>query len=166
MGWVYIDITASNIPQMKITAVTQWTATFNIQRKSKKCWCLLRNLSSGLFDHKKNPGLFQDSFQIPGLSRTFQDFPELLETILISVNWVYFSKLDLTVLFNKNGLQVSPNNTRVKRRLINSGWLLNTSSNQMNRKRSLCSDATSVWRNACLISAISLFFRSENAIRY
>ena len=159
MGWVYIDITASNIPQMKITAVTQWTATFNIQRKSKKCWCLLRNLSSGLFDHKK----IQDS------SRTlfkFQDFPELLETILISVNWVYFSKWDLTVLFNKNGLQVSPNNTRVKRRLINSEWLLNTSSNQMNRKRSLCSDATSVWRNACLISAISLFFRSENAIRY
>ena len=91
MCWEYVDIIASNIPQMKITAVSQWIATFNMQRKSEKCWCLLRNLSSGLFNLKKNsrnvPGLFQnfskisglssifqDFFQIPGLSRTFQDW--------------------------------------------------------------------------------------------
>ena len=77
---------------------------------------------------------------------------------LISANWVYFSKLDLMVPFNKNGLQVSPNNTRVKRRLINSEWILNTSSNHTNGKKFLCSGATSIWRNACLISAISPIF--------
>ena len=81
-----IDIIAPNIPQMKITAVSQWTARFNIQRKPEKCWCLLRNLSFGLFDHKKIPVLFRDfskisvnfrtfqgSFRTRELSRTFQD---------------------------------------------------------------------------------------------
>ena len=77
---------------------------------------------------------------------------------LISVNWVYLCKWDLMVPFNKNGLQVSLNNTRVKRRLINFGRLLNASSNHVNRKNSLCSGATSIWRNACLISAISPIF--------
>ena len=78
---LYIDIIASNTPQMKIKAVSQWTAWFNIQSKPEKCWCLLRDLSFGLFDQKKknprtfpkfqqNPRTFQDSFQIPGLSRT------------------------------------------------------------------------------------------------
>ena len=33
----YIDIIASNIPEMKITAVSQRTARFNIQRKPEKC---------------------------------------------------------------------------------------------------------------------------------
>ena len=55
---------------MKITAVSQWTARFNIQRKTEKCWCLLRNLSFELFDHKKIPGLFQNFSKIPGHSRT------------------------------------------------------------------------------------------------
>ena len=89
MCWVYTGIIAPNIPQMKITAVSQWTARFNIQRKHEKCWYLLRNLSVGLFDHKKISGLFQnfskisglsttfqDSFQIPGLSKTLQDWWE------------------------------------------------------------------------------------------
>ena len=66
------------------------------------------------------------------------------------------------VLFKKNGLLVSPNNTRVKRRLINSGWLLSTSSNHMNRKKSQCSGATSTRRNVCLILAIS----PNSAIKY
>ena len=79
----YIDIIASNIPQMKIKAVSQWTARFNIQRKPEKCWCLLRNLSFGLFSHKKIPGLFQNVSKIPGLSKTlfkFQGFPGLSRT--------------------------------------------------------------------------------------
>ena len=93
MYWSYIDIIAFNISQMKITAVSQWTATFDIQRKPEKCWCLLRltyYLSSGLFDRKRNcrtvPGLFQNFSKIPGLSRTlfkFQDFPGLVGTMLI-----------------------------------------------------------------------------------
>ena len=77
MCWVYIDIIdiiATNIPHMKITAVSQWTARFNIQRKPKKCCCFLINPSFELFDHKKNPGLFQDFFKI---SAKFQDFPGL-----------------------------------------------------------------------------------------
>ena len=79
----YIDIIASNIPQIKIIAASQWTARFNIQRKPKKWWCLLINLSFGLFDHKKNPALFQNFSKIPGISRTlfkFQDFPGLSRT--------------------------------------------------------------------------------------
>ena len=73
---------------MKIKAVSQQTARFNIQRNPKKCWYLLRNLSFKLFDHKKIPELcqefskisskFQDSFQIPGPS---QDFPGLVGTM-------------------------------------------------------------------------------------
>ena len=96
---LYIDTVASNIPQMKIKATSQWLikqlikqfARF-MQRKPKKCWCLLRNLSFGLFDHKKISGLFQDfskkisaKFQdFPGLSstsRTFQVFPGLVGTM-------------------------------------------------------------------------------------
>ena len=96
---LYIDTAASNIPQMKIKATSQWLikqlikqfARF-MQRKPKKCWCLLRNLSFGLFDHKKISGLFQDfskkisaKFQdFPGLSstsRTFQVFPGLVGTM-------------------------------------------------------------------------------------
>ena len=64
-----IDTIASNTPQMKIKAVSQWTARFNLQRKPEKCWCLLRDLSFGLFDHKKIPGLSR-TLQIPGISRT------------------------------------------------------------------------------------------------
>ena len=73
---------------MKIKAVSQRTARFNIQRNPEKCWYLLRNLSFKLFDHKKIPELFQefskisskfqDSFQIPGPS---QDFPGLVGTM-------------------------------------------------------------------------------------
>ena len=72
-----INIIASNIPQMKIIAVSQWTARFNMQRKPEKCWFLLRNLSFGLFDHKKIPGLFQDFPKFQQNYRTFQDFPGL-----------------------------------------------------------------------------------------
>ena len=88
MCWEYIDIIASNIPQMKIKAVSQWTARFNIQKNPKKCWCLLRNLSFRLFDHKKIPGLFQNFTKIPGLSRTpfkFQDFSGLVKTMSLSI---------------------------------------------------------------------------------
>ena len=112
MWWEYIDIIASNIPQMKIAAVTQWTARFNIQRKPEKCCCLLRNLPFGLFDHKKIAGLFQDFSKIsakfldfpgfffkfldfpgfffkfldfPGFFFKFQDFPGLVRTM-----WLYF----------------------------------------------------------------------------
>ena len=92
MWWEYKDIIASNIPQMKIAVVTQWTARFNIQRKPEKCCCLLRNLSFGLFDHKKIPGLFQDFSKIsvkfldfPGFFFKFQDFPGLVRTM-----WLYF----------------------------------------------------------------------------
>ena len=92
MWWEYIDIIASSIPQMKIAAVTQWTARFNIQRKPEKCCCLLRNLSFGLFDHKKIPGLFKDFSKIsakfldfPGFFFKFQDFPGLVRTM-----WLYF----------------------------------------------------------------------------
>ena len=75
---LYIDTVASNITQMKIKATSQWLikqlikqfARF-MQRKPKKCWCLLRNLSFGLFDHQKISGLFQGSLQLPGLSRSF-----------------------------------------------------------------------------------------------
>ena len=74
MCWEYADITEPNIPQMKIKAVSQRTARFNIQRKPEKCWCLLRNLSFGLSDHKKIPGHFQDFSKI--LAK-FQDFPKL-----------------------------------------------------------------------------------------
>ena len=84
MCWEYIDIIASNIPQMKITAVSQWTATFNTQRKLEKCWCLLRNLSSGLFDHKKIPGLFKDFSKI---SAKFQDFPGLFSNFRTFQDW-------------------------------------------------------------------------------
>ena len=94
MCWEYIDIIASNIPQMKIKAVSQWTATFNTQRKPKKCWCLLGNLSSGLFYHKKKSrtvqGLFQNFSKIPGLSRTlfkFQDFPGLFSNSRTFQDW-------------------------------------------------------------------------------
>ena len=82
----YIGIIASNIPQMKIKAVSQWTARFNIQRKPEKYWCLLRNLSFGLIGHKKIPGLFQSFSKIPGLSKTlfkFQGFPGLAGTMNI-----------------------------------------------------------------------------------
>ena len=72
-----IDIIASNTPQMKIKAVSQWTARFNIQRKPEKCWCLLRDLSFGLFDHKKISGLFQNFSKI---SAKFHDFPGLFRT--------------------------------------------------------------------------------------
>ena len=87
MYWEYIDIIASNIPQIKITADSQWTARFNIQKTTEKRWCLLRNLSFGLFDHKK----FQEFSKIsakfqyfPGLfsnSKTFQDCWEPWEFI-------------------------------------------------------------------------------------
>ena len=71
---------------MKITAVSQLTATFNIQRKSEKCWCLLRISLLDCLTTKKIPGLFQDFSKISaksqdfaGLfsnSRTFQDWWE------------------------------------------------------------------------------------------
>ena len=67
-----------------------WTARFNIQRKPEKCWCLFRNLSFGLFDHKKSsmtfPGLYPNFSKIPGLSRTlfkFQDFPGLVVAMIL-----------------------------------------------------------------------------------
>ena len=84
MCWEYIDITASNIPQTKFIAVSQRTFRFNIQRKPEKCWCLLKNLPFGLFDHKKIPRLFQNFSKIQGLSRIlfkFQDFPGLVGTM-------------------------------------------------------------------------------------
>ena len=56
---------------MKITAVSQLTAIFNIQRKSEKCWCLLR---ISRLTTKKIPGLFQD---FPKISVKSQDFPGL-----------------------------------------------------------------------------------------
>ena len=58
--------------------VSQWNARFNIQRKPRKCWGLLRDLSFGLFDHKKIPGLFQDFSKI--LAK-FQDFSGLVGTM-------------------------------------------------------------------------------------
>ena len=72
-----------HIPQMKIKA-SQWTARFNMQRKPKECWCLLRNLSFGLFDHIKIPELFKvQNFSkipyIPGLSRTLFKFKDWWE---------------------------------------------------------------------------------------
>ena len=99
----YIDIIASNIPQMKIKAVSQWTARFNIQRKPEKCCCLVRNLSFSLFDHKEIPGPFQDFSKIsakfqdfPGLSRAlfkFQDFPGLVRTMLYRLTKTLIFKL-------------------------------------------------------------------------
>ena len=69
----YIDVIASNIPQMKIKAITR----FNIQRKPEKYWCLLEISPFRLFDHKKIPGLFHDFSKILAKS---QDFPELSRT--------------------------------------------------------------------------------------
>ena len=54
---------------MKIKAVSQSTARFNIQRKPKKCWCLLRNISFGLFDQIK----FQDFSKISVKSQNFSE---------------------------------------------------------------------------------------------
>ena len=68
---------------MKFIAVSQRTFRCNIQRKPEKCWCLLKNLSFGLFDHKKIP-LFQNFSKIQGLSKIlfkFQDFPGLVGTM-------------------------------------------------------------------------------------
>ena len=76
----YIDIIASNIPKMKITAVSQWTARFNIQAWYAGVYLEISLL--GCLTTKK----FQD-FSItsakfhafPGLfsnSRTFQDWLE------------------------------------------------------------------------------------------
>ena len=74
----YTDITALNIPQIRITAVSQWTARLNIQRKPKKYWCLLGNLSFGLFDHKKKFQDFSRTFsKVQQNSKIFQDFPGL-----------------------------------------------------------------------------------------
>ena len=133
MCWVYIDIIdiiATNIPHMKITAVSQWTARFNIQRKPKKCCCLLRNFSFGLFDHKKNSRTFlwvlQNFSKSPGLSRTllkFQDFPVLSWTsrshaIVIPEQKLYFvltffSQVITTNIFKK----ILPSTTVVIRAL-------------------------------------------------
>ena len=71
----YIDIIPSNIPQMKI-AVRQWTARFHILRKPEECWCLLRNLSLGLFG--KNSRTFQNFSGLFLNSRYFHDFPRLV----------------------------------------------------------------------------------------
>ena len=76
MYWEYIDIIASNIPQKKIIAVSQWTARFNIRVSPKNAGVYLE-ISFALFDHKnfqQNSRTFQDYFQIPRLSRTFQDW--------------------------------------------------------------------------------------------
>ena len=101
---------------MKIKAVSQRTARFNIQRNPEKCWYLLRNLSFKLFDHKKIPELFQefskisskfqDSFQIPGPS---QDFPGLVGTmkklnqaigLLLLLKVKHFTSQDLFLFLN------------------------------------------------------------------
>ena len=86
MYWSYIDIIAFNISQMKITAVSQWTATFDIQRKPEKCWCLLR-LTISLLDcltAKEIAGLFQDFSKI---SAKFQDFPGLFSNSRTFQDW-------------------------------------------------------------------------------
>ena len=93
-----INIIASNIPQMKIIAVSQWTARFNMQRKPEKCWFLLRNLSFGLFDHKKIPGLFQDLSKI---SAKFQDFSGLVGTMKKYITRTRIKVLNLAWLWNK-----------------------------------------------------------------
>ena len=123
MCWEYIDIIASDIPQMKIKAVSQWTAIFNIERKPEKCRCLLRNLPFRLFGYKKIPGLCQDFFKIsakfqgfPGLfsnSRAFQDFPGLVGTMR---GWkgrkdgrvVRWEGGRFLILFKGGGCRVSP----------------------------------------------------------
>ena len=101
MCWEFIHIIASNISQIKIKLVNQWTARFNMERKPEKCWCLLRNFCFRLFYHKKNPGLFQDFskiatfqdfFQIPGLSRTFQDWWEPQNKNYFSDYWKFWKE--------------------------------------------------------------------------
>ena len=64
---LYIDITSSNTPQMKIKAVSQWTARFNIEKKPKNVGVYLE---ISLLDclTKKIPGFFQDySYSFPRL---------------------------------------------------------------------------------------------------
>ena len=106
--WEYIDITALNIPQIRITAVSQWTARFNIQRKPKKYWCLLGNLSFGLFDHKKKFQDFSRTFwkvQFPRLSRTlfkFQNFPVGIMSLLVKGK-----KMKKTTRNNDQNAQIS-----------------------------------------------------------
>ena len=64
---LHIDITSSNTRQMKIKAVSQWTARFNIEKKPKNVGVYLE---ISLLDclTTKIPGFFQDySYSFPGL---------------------------------------------------------------------------------------------------
>ena len=81
-----IDTIPFNIPQMKITAVNQWTATFTIQKKPQKYWCLLRNFSSELFDHKKFQNCSRTFPKFQQNSRTFQDWWEPCHSCMSSEN--------------------------------------------------------------------------------
>ena len=86
MCWEYIDIIASNIPQMKITAVSELIHS-TYRGSPSKCWCLLRNLSFGLFNHREIPRPFHNFSKI---SVKFLDFPGLSRNLF---KCQYFSGL-------------------------------------------------------------------------
>ena len=71
MYWEYIGIIASNIPQKKIIAVSQWIARFNIRVSPKNAGVYLEISFAKFQDF---PGLFSNS-------KTFKDFPGLVGTM-------------------------------------------------------------------------------------
>ena len=118
MCWEYIDIIASNIPQMKIIAVSELLdSTYRESRKNAGVYleiCLLDCLTTKKFqDFSKISAKFQD---FPGLlssSRTFQDWwkpchSQFFLKALLSTQFVFkFFKNAIPMLFPKIANYVS-----------------------------------------------------------
>ena len=128
MWWEYIDIIASNIPRMKITAVCQWTARFNINRMTEYAGVYLE---ISLLDwpqrnpktfpkFQQNSRTFQDSFQIPGLSRTFQDCWE--PWIMIILNFLMNYVLTIAWAWRKLSHISKIRGLRTRYRQIHKTW--------------------------------------------
>ena len=126
MWWEYIDIMASNIPRMKITAICQWTARFNINRMSEYAGvyleislldCLTTKKSQ---DFSKISAKFQD---FPGLfsnSRTFQDCWE--PWIMIILNFLMNYVLTIVWAWRKLSHISKIRGLRTRYRQIHKTW--------------------------------------------
>ena len=74
MCWKYMGIYASNIPKMKITAVSQWTARLTYKGSPKNAVVYLEISLLDCLTTKKIPELFYEFYKI---SAKVQVFPGL-----------------------------------------------------------------------------------------
>ena len=77
----------------------------------------------------------------------------------------YFSRCTLTVPFSKKGLHVKPKITFLKRKIMYSEFVENTSLNHRNLTKLRCSSDISICKKACFTSATIPIFPVRNLIR-